>query len=122
LIQHSPQSAIHTTHETISVPEGNIRYEVGRRLQKAGWSVHLNFSTDIRQGPEPDILAEKGLIRKRKKMIFFAEHVPDAEICSFLLQSNPEAGERIIYLLDGNPHEADVSSHVKVINRIDQLF
>ena len=122
MVQPSGQPVIHTTDENISEPQGNIRYEVGRRLQRAGWSVHLNFSTDIRQGAEPDILAEKGLIRKKKKLIFFAEHVPDAEICSFLLQSNPETGERIIYLLDGNPHEADVSSHVKVINRIDQLF
>jgi hypothetical protein len=83
LIQPSHQSIIHITDESAGEPEGNIRYEVGRRLQKAGWSVHLNFSTDIRQGAEPDILAEKGLIRKRKKLIFFAEHVPDAEICSF---------------------------------------
>ncbi len=122
MIQPSRQSVIHTPTEQISEPQGNIRYEVGRRLQRAGWSVHLNFSTDIRQGAEPDILAEKGLIRKRKKLIFFADHVPDAEICSFLLQSNPDSGERIIYLLDGNPAEADVSTHVKVINRIDQLF
>ena len=122
LIQPSNQSVIHTTNEQLLEPEGNIRYEVGRRLQRAGWSVHLNFSTDIHQGAEPDILAEKGLIRKKKMLIFFAEHVPDAEICAFLLQSNSEAGERVIYLLEGNPSEADVSSHVKIINRIDQLF
>lgn len=122
LIQPSNQSVIHITDEPLLEPEGNIRYEVGRRLQRAGWSVHLNFSTDIHHGAEPDILAEKGLIRKKKKLIFFAEHVPDAEICAFLLQSNPEAGERVIYLLEGNPSEADVSSHVKIINRIDQLF
>ncbi len=122
LIQPSQQASIPQSEEVPSELQGNIRYEVGRRLQRAGWSVHLNFSTDIRQGAEPDILAEKGLIRKKKKLIFFAEHVPDAEICSFLLQSNPETGERIIYLLEGNPREAAVSSHVKVINRIDQLF
>ncbi len=43
----------------------NIQYEVGRRLQKAGWSVQLNFSSNIGQGSEPDIVAEKGLIRKK---------------------------------------------------------
>jgi tetratricopeptide (TPR) repeat protein len=121
MISPSSQSR-HTDSDIMNEPQSNIRYEVGRRLQKAGWSINLNFSTDIRQGGEPDILAEKGLIRRRKKLIFFAEHVPDAEICAFLLQSNPESGDRIIYLLDGNPREADVSSHVKVINRIDQLF
>lgn len=100
----------------------NIRYEVGRRLQKAGWSVQMNFSAGVRQGAEPDIVAEKGIIRKRRKLLFFAEDVADAEICSFLLQSNLEAGERIIFLLEGNPRSANVSLHVKLITRIDQLF
>ncbi|MEE9410689.1 MAG: hypothetical protein V3V41_07160, partial [Candidatus Heimdallarchaeota archaeon] len=100
----------------------NIRSEVGQRLQRAGWSVQLNFSSSTRQDAEPDIVAERGLIRKRKKLIFFAENVPDAEICSFLLQSNPELGEKIVFLLEGNPQEANVSIRVKIINRIDQLF
>ncbi|MHA1931666.1 MAG: hypothetical protein ACW96X_03945, partial [Promethearchaeota archaeon] len=100
----------------------STQYEVGRRLQKAGWSVQLNFSSNIRHGSEPDIEAEKGLIRKKKKLIFFAKSVPDAEICSFLLQSNVETGERIIFLHEGNPRSANVSLDVKVITRIDQLF
>ena len=100
----------------------NIQYEVGRRLQKAGWSVQLNFSSNISHGSEPDIVAEKGLIRKKKKLVFFAKSVPDAEICSFLLQSNVETGERIIFLHEGNPRSANVSLDVKVITRIDQLF
>jgi len=100
----------------------NIRSEVGRRLQKAGWSVQLNFSSNIRQGSEPDIVAEKGLIRKKRKLIFFAESVPDAEICSFLLQSNLEPGHRIIFLHEGNPQSANVPLNVRVITRIDQLF
>ncbi|MHA2238252.1 MAG: tetratricopeptide repeat protein [Candidatus Hodarchaeales archaeon] len=100
----------------------DIRYEVGRRLQKAGWSVQLNLAWDIRHGAEPDIVAEKGIIRKKRKLLFFAEDVADAEICSFLLQSNLETGERIIFLLDGNPSSANVSLNVKLITRIDQLF
>ncbi len=110
----SPESTINS-HE-------NIQYEVGRRLQKAGWSVQLNFSSNISQGSEPDIEAEKGLIRKKKKLVFFAKSVPDAEICSFLLQSNVEPGERIIFLHEGNPRNVNVSLDVKVITRIDQLF
>ena len=100
----------------------NIRYEVGRRLQKAGWSVQSNFSSNIGRGSEPDIVAEKGLIRKKKKLIFFAESIPDAEICSFILQSNVEIGQRIIFLHEGNPQTANVPLNVRVITRIDQLF
>ena len=76
----------------------------------------------MRRDAEPDIVAEKGLIRKRKKLIFFAEDVPEAEICSFLLQSNPEIGEKIVFLIEGNPQEANISLQVKIISRIDQLF
>ncbi|MHA1512916.1 MAG: hypothetical protein ACTSRJ_02490, partial [Candidatus Hodarchaeales archaeon] len=93
-----------------------------RRLQKAGWSVQMNYSSNIGQGAEPDITAEKGLIRKKKKLLYFAESVPDAEICSFLLQSNTELGERIIFLHEGNPKDANVTLNVKLITRIDQLF
>jgi tetratricopeptide (TPR) repeat protein len=100
----------------------NIRSEVGKRLQRAGWSVQLNFSSSTSHDAEPDIVAEKGLIRKRKKLIFFAENVPEAEICSFLLQSNPEPGEKVVFLLEGQPREANVSIQVKVITRIEQLF
>ena len=134
--QHYPVSA-ETDHSSLNVlnqqtedptlrstveSHVDIQYEVGRRLQKAGWSVQLNFSSNISQGSEPDIVAEKGLIRKKKKLIFFAESVPDAEICSFLLQSNLETGERIIFLHEGNPRDANVSLNVNVITRIDQLF
>jgi len=110
-----------TPENTVDSHE-NIQYEVGRRLQKAGWSVQLNFSSNISHGSEPDIVAEKGLIRKKKKLVFFAKSVPDAEICSFLLQSNVETGERIIFLHEGNPRSANVSLDMKVITRIDQLF
>ncbi|MHA1946217.1 MAG: hypothetical protein ACW97W_08950, partial [Candidatus Hodarchaeales archaeon] len=114
LEEPTPESTV-DSHES-------IQYEVGRRLQKAGWSVQLNFSSNISNGSEPDIAAEKGLIRKKKKLVFFAKSVPDAEICSFLLQSNVETGERIIFLHEGNPRSANVSLDVKVITRIDQLF
>jgi len=100
----------------------DVRSEVGHRLQKAGWTVHYNFAGKTRKGAEPDILAEKGLIRKNRKLIFFAENTADAEICSFLLQSNLESGEKIVFLLQGNPSEADIPIEIKLVNQIDQLF
>jgi tetratricopeptide (TPR) repeat protein len=118
-LEQQPQVPI--VESTVETHE-SVQYEVGRRLQKAGWSVQLNFSSNFQQGSEPDIVGEKGLIRKKKKLIFFAESVPDAEICSFLLQSNLEPGERIIFLHEGNPKNANVSLNVKIITRIDQLF
>ncbi len=100
----------------------DIRSEVGHRLQKAGWKVHYNFAGKIRKGAEPDILAEKGLIRKNRKLIFFAENTADAEICSFLLQSNLESGEKIVFLLQGNINDVDIPIEIKLVNQIDQLF
>ncbi len=104
------------------VPQENIRALVVGRLQKAGWAVELNFDNFTQKGAEPDIIAEKGLIRKHRLLIFFAENPTDAEICSFLLQSNLEGGKKIIYLLDGNPGEADVSKEIKLVTQINQLF
>lgn len=100
----------------------DVRSEVGHRLQKAGWTVHYNFSGKTRKGAEPDILAEKGLIRKHRKLIFFAENTADAEICSFLLQSNLESGEKIVFLLQGNLSEVNIPLEIKLVNQIDQLF
>lgn len=104
------------------IPQVNIRSEVGRRLQKAGWSLRLNFTNTTRRGAEPDIIAEKGLIRKNRKLIFFAENPTDAEICSFLLQSNLESGEKIIFLLTGSPRDVNVPLEIKIITQINQLF
>jgi hypothetical protein len=95
---------------------------VSRQLQKAGWTVQMNFTASTRRGAEPDIIAEKGIIRKSKKLIFFAENPTDAEICSFLLQTNPESGEKIIFLLRGDPLEANISVGIKLVNQINQLF
>ncbi|MHA2074119.1 MAG: hypothetical protein ACW97X_05840, partial [Candidatus Hodarchaeales archaeon] len=95
---------------------------VSRQLQKAGWTVQMNFTASTRRGAEPDIIAEKGIIRKSRKLIFFAENTADAEICSFLLQTNPESGEKIIYLLRGDPLEANISVGIKLVNQINQLF
>ncbi|MFX0124865.1 MAG: hypothetical protein ACFFAE_14635 [Candidatus Hodarchaeota archaeon] len=106
---------------TISHDE-NIRSEVVSRLQRAGWAVELNFTNLTRRGTEPDIIATKGLIRKTRKFIFFAENPADAEICSFLLQSNPERGEKLIFLLSGDPRDANVSVVVKLVTQIGQLF
>ena len=100
----------------------NVRTEVIGRLQKAGWTVELNFTNLTRRGSEPDILAVKGLIRKNRKLIFFAENPADAEICSFLLQSNPDKGEKIVFLLSGDSREANVSVIVKLVTQIDQLL
>ncbi|MFX0182176.1 MAG: tetratricopeptide repeat protein [Candidatus Hodarchaeota archaeon] len=104
------------------IPRVNIRSEAGRRLQKAGWTLRLNFTNTARRGAEPDIIAEKGLIRKNRKLIFFAENPTDAEICSFLLQSSLESGEKIIFLLSGNPREVYVPLDIKIITQIDKLF
>ncbi len=98
----------------------NTRTLAIRYLQRAGWTVQLNYINQ--RGAEPDIIAERGLIRKRKKLIFFAENPTDAEICSFLLQSNPESGEKVIFLLSGDPRDTNVSIGIKLINHIDQLF
>lgn len=95
---------------------------VSRQLQKAGWTVQMNFTAITRRGAEPDIIAEKGIIRKSRKLIFFAENPTDAEICSFLLQANPESGEKIIYLIKGDLLEANIAAGIKFINQIDQLF
>ena len=100
----------------------NARSEVVGRLQKAGWAVELNFMNLTRRGAEPDIIAVKGLIRKSRKLIFFAENPADAEICSFLLQSNPDRGEKIVFLLTGDPRDANMSVMVKLVTQIDQLF
>ncbi len=105
------------TQEVVHNPSTIIR-----QLQKAGWTVQLNFTSSTRRGAEPDIIAEKGLIRKNKKLIFFAENPTDAEICSFLLQTNPESGEKIIFLLRGDPRDANISYGIKVVTQINQLF
>jgi hypothetical protein len=104
------------------VPQENIRALVVGRLQKAGWAVELNFDNFTQKGVEPDVLAVKGLVRKHRMLIYFAENPADAEICSFLLQSNPRSGEKIIFLLDGSPGEADVSKEIKLVTQINQLF
>jgi hypothetical protein len=116
------QSALENSIQEAMVKDENVRTDVVIRLQKAGWTVNLNFMNISRRGSEPDILAEKGIIRKNKKMIFFAENPADAEICSFLLQSNHESGEKIIFLINGSPREVIITSEVKIITRIDQLF
>ena len=116
----SPQ--VPSQDETFHPQDENIRAHVVRRLQKAGWTAELNFDYMSQRGAEPDIIAEKGLIRKQRMLIFFAENTADAEICSFLLQSNLESGKKIIYLLDGNPREADVSKEIKLVTQINQLF
>ncbi|MFX0172140.1 MAG: tetratricopeptide repeat protein [Candidatus Hodarchaeota archaeon] len=107
---------------TEEIQQIDIRSEVARRLQKAGWSLRLNFSNITQRGAEPDIVAEKGLIRKNRKLIFFAENPADAEICSFLLQSNLESGEKIIFLINGSPKDVSVTLNIKVLTQIDQLF
>ena len=124
-ITHEPV----TVHPQITSPpittvsqDENIRSEVVSRLQKAGWAVELNFTNLARRGSEPDVIATKGLIKKARKLIFFAENPADAEICSFLLQSNPERGEKLVFLLSGNPRDANVSVMVKLVTQIGQLF
>lgn len=96
--------------------------EVSNRLQQAGWIVQTNNISNKAKNPEPDIIAEKGLVRKKRKMIFFAEDVPDAEICSFLLQSSLETGEKYVFLLSGDPNKANISKKVKLVTRVDQIF
>ncbi len=93
-----------------------------RHLQKAGWTIQINFTASTRRGAEPDIIAEKGIIRKSRKLIFFAENPTDAEICSFLLQTSPESGEKMIYLLRGDPLDVNIALGIKIVNQIDQLF
>ncbi|MFX1282490.1 MAG: hypothetical protein ACFFB5_02505 [Promethearchaeota archaeon] len=106
----------------VTFQDENVRTEVVGRLQRAGWAVELNFTNLTERGSEPDIIATKGLIRKSRKLIFFAENPADAEICSFLLQSNPDRGEKIIFLVNGDPREVNVSVMVKLVTQIDQLF
>ncbi|MHA2246100.1 MAG: hypothetical protein ACXADY_14145 [Candidatus Hodarchaeales archaeon] len=96
--------------------------EVSNRLQQAGWIVQTNDISNKAKNPEPDIIAEKGLVRKKRKMIFFAEDVSDAEICSFLLQSSSETGEKFVFLLSGDPKNANISKKVKLVTRVDQIF
>ena len=100
----------------------NIPTQAGRYFQRAGWTVRFNLTTRQRRGAEPDIIAEKGLIRKRKKLIFFAENPTDAEICGFLLQSSLEEGEKLVFLMSGDPRTVKLSRKVKLITHIDQLF
>ncbi|MHA1973530.1 MAG: tetratricopeptide repeat protein [Candidatus Hodarchaeales archaeon] len=112
--------AIDTNEETnqqLSIPG-----QVCKQLQKAGWTVRMNLTSGQQRGAEPDIISEKGLIRKKKKLIFFAEDPTDAEICGFLLQSNLDEGEKIVYLLSGDPREVNVSRKVKVVTGIDQIL
>jgi len=112
-LSSTPQS----TEEIVNDPS-----TISKQLQKAGWTVQINFASSTRRGSEPDIIAEKGLIRKHRKLIFFAENPADAEICSFLLQTNPESGEKIIFLLQGDPQDVTISYGIKVVTRINQLF
>ena len=100
----------------------NIPTQVGRYLQRAGWTIRLNLTPGQRRGAEPDIVAEKGLIRKKKKLIFFAENPTDAEICGFLLQSSLEEGAKLVFLMSGDPRTVNLSRKVKLITHIDQLF
>jgi len=112
-----------STIEQLS-PVGDISKfsEVSSRLQQAGWIIQANNISSNTKNPEPDILAEKGMVRKQRKMIFFAEDVADAEICSFLLQSNQTPGEKYVFLLSGNPSKAKISPKVKLVTRVDQIF
>ncbi len=105
-------------------PVGDISKfsEVSSRLQQAGWIIQANNISSNTKSPEPDILAEKGMVRKQRKLIFFAEDVADAEICSFLLQSNQTPGEKYVFLLSGNPLKAKISQKVKLVTRVDQIF
>lgn len=119
-IEDQPQVTSFPT--TVVSQDENIRSEVVSRLQRAGWAVELNFTNLTQRGSEPDIIAAKGLIRKTRKFIFFAENPADAEICSFLLQSNPERGEKLIFLLSGDPRDTNVSVMVKLVTQIGQLF
>ncbi|UCG02048.1 MAG: hypothetical protein JSW11_20940 [Candidatus Heimdallarchaeota archaeon] len=119
-IEEQPQ--VTSSPTPIISQDENIRSEVVSRLQRAGWAVELNFTNLTRRGAEPDIIASKGLIRKTRKFIFFAENPADAEICSFLLQSNPERGEKLIFLLSGDPRDANISVEVKLLTQIGQLF
>lgn len=96
--------------------------EVSNSLQQAGWIVQTNDISSNAKNLEPDIIAEKGLIRKKRKMIFFAEDVADAEICSFLMQSSLETGEKFVFLLSGDPKTANISKKVKLVTRVDQIF
>ncbi|MFW9855596.1 MAG: hypothetical protein ACFFFG_11070 [Candidatus Thorarchaeota archaeon] len=98
------------------------RMEVITRLQRAGWSMRVNFADSSRRTAEPDLIAEKGLIRKTRRLVFFAEDPTDAEICSFLLQSSQDSGQKIIFLLSGDPLEANISLDVKIFTQIDQFF
>ncbi|MHA1331569.1 MAG: tetratricopeptide repeat protein [Candidatus Hodarchaeales archaeon] len=100
----------------------SIPGQVCKQLQKAGWSIRLNLTSGQERGTEADLIAERGLIRKKKKLIFFAEDPTDAEICGFLLQSNHDEGEKIVYLLSGNPREVNISRKVKLVTGIDQIL
>jgi hypothetical protein len=84
--------------------------------------VQTNNISNVSKGSDPDIIAEKGLVRKKRKLIFFAEHVEEAEICSFLLQNHLLAGEKYVYLLSGDPYKARVSKKIKIVTQIDQIF
>lgn len=118
-INDSTIPAIEQETPIIGVPKLS---EVSNRLQQAGWVVITNDLSNKAKNPEPDIIAEKGLVRKKRKMIFFAEDETDAEICSFLLQSNATQGEKFVFLLSGNPKKVKISKKVKLVNRVDQLF
>ncbi|MHA2243567.1 MAG: hypothetical protein ACXADY_01225 [Candidatus Hodarchaeales archaeon] len=129
ILHHEPMiESVEELPQATSVPtpvvshNENARSEVVGRLQKAGWTVELNFVDLARGGAEPDIIAVKGLIRKNRKLIFFAENPADAEICSFLLQSNLDRGEKIVFLLNGDPRDANISVVVKLVTQIDQLL
>jgi tetratricopeptide (TPR) repeat protein len=117
---HSNESKIDKIEPT--TPIIGVRGELSSRLQNAGWMVQTNNISNAAKGSDPDIIAEKGLVRKKRKMIFFAEDVTDAEICSFLLQNNIETGEKYVYLLSGDPKKAKISKKIKIITRVDQIF
>ncbi|MFW9778588.1 MAG: hypothetical protein ACFFE8_07005 [Candidatus Heimdallarchaeota archaeon] len=115
--EYSPTIDMDSTSQTL-----DKRTEVITRLQRAGWSIRVNFTDSSRRTAEPDLIAEKGLIRKTRRLVFFAEDPTDAEICSFLLQSSQDSGQKIIFLLTGDPLEANISLDVKIFTQIDQFF
>ena len=119
-ILHSNESKIDKIEPT--TPIIGVRGELSSRLQNAGWMVQTNNISNAAKGSDPDIIAEKGLVRKKRKMIFFAEHVADAEICSFLLQNHLETGEKYVFLLSGDPKKAKISKNIKIVTRVDQIF
>ena len=98
-----------------------IRDEIALKLKEIGWK-SIDFSIRMKSSSgKVDILARTKGMRKKTLFIQIADNPFDAGIVGMLLDGLTEKGLKVLYLLDGNPTEAQVSSEISIINKISDL-